>query len=95
MGQGIWLSKLLPSRQNRDLDFVEPRGTLYRQTLALTSPTSGGRSVGMVRLQTQATEVKSIMDRYGRNSAHNYENRALDALDRSGRTFLCFLECGL
>jgi hypothetical protein len=31
-----------------------PRNTLQR--LALTSPTSGGRSVGIVRLQTKATE---------------------------------------
>jgi hypothetical protein len=30
--------------------------TLYPQTLALTSPTNGGRSVGVVRSQTQATE---------------------------------------
>jgi hypothetical protein len=28
----------------------------YRQNLALTSPTSGGRSVGTVRSRTQATE---------------------------------------
>jgi hypothetical protein len=33
-----------------------PRGTLYQQTLALTSPTSGGRSVGVVYSQTQAME---------------------------------------
>jgi hypothetical protein len=33
-----------------------PRGTLYPQMLALTSPKSGGRSVGVVRLRTQATE---------------------------------------
>jgi hypothetical protein len=33
-----------------------PRDTLYRQKLALTSPTSGGRSVGIVCSQTQATE---------------------------------------
>jgi hypothetical protein len=33
-----------------------PRGTLYPQTLALTSPTSGGRSVGIVRSRTHATE---------------------------------------
>jgi hypothetical protein len=34
-----------------------PRGTLYPQKLALTSPTSGDRSVGMVRSQTKATEL--------------------------------------
>jgi hypothetical protein len=33
-----------------------PRGTLYLQKLTLTSPTSGGRSVGIVRSRTQATE---------------------------------------
>jgi hypothetical protein len=33
-----------------------PRGTLNPQKLALTSPTSGGLSVGIVRLRTQATE---------------------------------------
>jgi hypothetical protein len=32
------------------------RGTLYLQKLALTSPTNGGRSVGVVRLRTKATE---------------------------------------
>jgi hypothetical protein len=34
-----------------------PRGTLYPQKLALTSPTSGGCSVGIVRSWTQATEL--------------------------------------
>jgi hypothetical protein len=33
-----------------------PRGTLYPQRLALTSPTSDGRYVGIVRSRTQATE---------------------------------------
>jgi hypothetical protein len=33
-----------------------PRYTLYPQRLALTSLISGGRSVGIVRLQTTATE---------------------------------------
>jgi hypothetical protein len=33
-----------------------PRGTLYPQTMTLTSPTSDGRSVGIVRSWTQATE---------------------------------------
>jgi hypothetical protein len=35
-----------------------PRGILYSQKLALTSPTGGGRSVGIVRSRTQATEKK-------------------------------------
>jgi hypothetical protein len=34
-----------------------PRDTLYPQKLALTSLTSGGRSVGIVRLKTKATEL--------------------------------------
>jgi hypothetical protein len=33
-----------------------PRNTLYPQNLALTSPTSWGRSVGIVRFRTKATE---------------------------------------
>jgi hypothetical protein len=33
-----------------------PRDTLYLQELALSSQTSGGRSVGIVRSRTQATE---------------------------------------
>jgi hypothetical protein len=33
-----------------------PSGTLYPQKLSLTSPTSGGRSVGTVRLRTKASE---------------------------------------
>jgi hypothetical protein len=36
-----------------------PRGTLYPQKLALTSPTSGGRSVGIVHSRTQAMELVS------------------------------------
>jgi hypothetical protein len=33
-----------------------PRDTLYPQNLAITSPTSGSRSVGIVRSRTKATE---------------------------------------
>jgi hypothetical protein len=33
-----------------------PRGTLYPQKLTLTSPTSCGRSIGIVHSRTQATE---------------------------------------
>jgi hypothetical protein len=38
-----------------------PRNTLYPQKLALTSPTSGGRSVGLVRLRTKATEFNFLV----------------------------------
>jgi hypothetical protein len=34
-----------------------PRETLCPQKFALTSPTSGGRSVGIVRLRTKSTEI--------------------------------------
>jgi hypothetical protein len=34
-----------------------PRDTLYPQKLALTSPTSGGHSVGIVRLRTESHGV--------------------------------------
>jgi hypothetical protein len=37
------------------------RDTLYPQQLALTSATSGGSSVGIVRLRTKATEVASFL----------------------------------
>jgi hypothetical protein len=33
-----------------------PRDILFPQKLTLTSPTSGGRSVGIVRSRTKATE---------------------------------------
>jgi hypothetical protein len=36
------------------------RGTLYPQKLELTSPTSGGRSVGIIRSRTQAMEFSLI-----------------------------------
>ena len=38
-----------------------PRDTLYAQKLALTSPTGGGRSVGIVPLRTKATEFFFIL----------------------------------
>jgi hypothetical protein len=38
-----------------------PRDTLYPQKLALTSPTSGGRSVGIVCLRTKATEFFKVL----------------------------------
>ena len=39
----------------RCADHVTP---LYPQKLALTSPTGGGRSVGIVRVRTKATELR-------------------------------------
>ena len=43
----------------RCADHVTP---LYPQKLVLTSPTGGGRSVGIVRSRTKATE-KSVMEK--------------------------------
>jgi hypothetical protein len=41
-----------------------PRGTLYPQKLALTSPTRGGRSVGIVRSRTQTVELIFFFSSY-------------------------------
>jgi hypothetical protein len=50
--------------QNRDCGRVDPsrwpRGILYPQRLTLPSPTSGGRSVGIVRSWTQAMEFRNL-----------------------------------
>ena len=43
----------------RCADHVTP---LYSQKLALTSPTGGGRSIGIVRVRTKATELVSYRD---------------------------------
>ena len=55
---------MINGRWIRCADHVTP---LYPQKLALTSPTGGGRSVGIVRLRTKATEF----------FFHVYENRVL------------------
>ena len=44
---------LLTAVGTRCADHVTP---IYPQKLALTSPTGGGRSVGIVRVRTKATE---------------------------------------
>jgi hypothetical protein len=53
-----------PGLENRDYGRGDPlrwpRDTLYPQKLALTSPTSGGRSVGIVRLRTKAMQFSFI-----------------------------------
>ena len=45
--------QILTAVGTRCADHVTP---LYPQKLALTSPTGGGRSVGIVRMRTKATE---------------------------------------
>jgi hypothetical protein len=56
MGKGL---------ENRDYGRGDPlrwpHSTLYPQKLALTSPTSGGRQVGIVRLRTTATEFSFFL----------------------------------
>jgi hypothetical protein len=44
------------------LKFFRVQLTLYSQKLALASPTSGGRSIGIVRSRTQVTEF--VMKHY-------------------------------
>jgi hypothetical protein len=47
-----------------------PRGTLYPHKLALTLPTSGGRSIGILSSRTQATEFFiTILDIYLKQNA--------------------------
>ena len=41
----------------RSADHMTP---LYPQKFALTSPTGGGRSVGIVRVRTKATEISTL-----------------------------------
>ena len=49
----------------RCADHVTP---LYPQKLALTSPTGGGRSVGIVRSRTKATEFSLVVFRQAQHS---------------------------
>jgi hypothetical protein len=46
----------LYENKERDVLFKNNLLDVYPQKLELTSPTSGGRSVGIVRSRTQATE---------------------------------------
>jgi hypothetical protein len=61
-----------------------PRDTIYPQKLALTSPTSGGHSVGIVRLRVKATEFGfslTIMWHFDRRS--NATNWMFNAIARA------------
>jgi hypothetical protein len=44
-----------------------PLDTVYAQALALTSPTGGGRLVGIVRSRTKATEFVLFVAKEGNN----------------------------
>jgi hypothetical protein len=52
----IWLSSFYGGTNALVDKIMLSSNALYPQKLALTSPTSGGRSVGIVRSRTQATE---------------------------------------
>jgi hypothetical protein len=52
----IWLWSRKPKINGHGNSLHWPRNTLYPQRLALTSPTSGSRSVSIVRLRTTAME---------------------------------------
>jgi hypothetical protein len=52
----------LESREyGRRAPSLSPRGTIYPQKLVPTSPMSGGRSFGIVRLLIQATEFVCLL----------------------------------
>jgi hypothetical protein len=56
LGRESSKSSLESLEYNRRDILRRPRGTLYSQNLAHPSPTSDGRSVGIVHSWTQATE---------------------------------------
>jgi len=51
---------------------------LYPQKLALTSPTGGGRSVGMVRSRTKATEFSLVRQHNHFITQGNYKATCFD-----------------
>jgi hypothetical protein len=55
--QVLYQDPIIGNQENGSKDSPRwTRDTLYTQKLALTSPASGGRSVGIVMLQNQDTE---------------------------------------
>jgi hypothetical protein len=56
-----------------------PRGTLYPQKLALTSSTSGSRSVGIVRSRTQATEFVLFLSTQSSGSKSKVRNKTSES----------------
>jgi hypothetical protein len=52
-----------------------PRGTFYLQKLAITSPTSGGRSVGIVRSRTQTKEFSFFLQANERETVDSYSQQ--------------------
>jgi hypothetical protein len=60
-----------------------PRDTIYPPKLALTSPTSGGRSIGIVRSRTKATEFSFLIVR----EQHSGKESVLRAVGSKPRNF--------
>jgi hypothetical protein len=80
----------LESRQYGCRDLSRwPRGTLYPQKLAVTSPKSGGLSVGIVRSRTQATEFFSCTGAETKKQETNIETfRIWKSSSRGNRDIL-------
>ena len=66
---------------NRCANHVTP---LYPQKLALTSPTGGGRSVGMVRSRTKATEFSLVFRLVGIATDYGLDGPGIESYQRSG-----------
>jgi hypothetical protein len=64
----VWFNKTETNDRGNPLRW--PCNTLYPQKLALTSPKSGGRSVGIVRSRTKATEFFLRLDMKVLGSVH-------------------------
>jgi hypothetical protein len=64
LGKFTWNKSRVSGIENREYGHRDPsrwpRGTLYSQNLAVTSPTSGGRSVRIFRSLTKATELQLV-----------------------------------
>ena len=67
----------------RSADHVTP---LYPQKLALTSPTGGGRSVGIVRSRTKATEFIQIPNVYRTHSLTHHKITKADFISTTPDT---------
>jgi hypothetical protein len=66
-----------------------PRGTLYPQKSPLTSPTSGGRSVGIVRSRTQATEFVCLFVCFTLRWDHPINNQTLLSCVLNAEILVC------
>jgi hypothetical protein len=62
------------------------RDTLFPQNLALSSPTSRGRSVGIVRLRTQAKELLLLLTEFTELNYRQRESSFFFAVSSLGET---------